>query len=164
MKIKIIVACDPSGGIGKNNQLLCHLPADLKYFKENTVGHTVIMGKNTYQSIGKPLPGRILWVITHHPFKSTEQVYTFQGIDEAIEKGREIKLEELWIAGGEKIYRQTLHTADVIYRTLIHHKFDADTFFPSLGSEWKIVSSTYHAANEKNPYDYSFQILEKLTL
>jgi len=160
-KISIAVAIGENHAIGKNNQLLWHMPADLKFFKQTTSGHTVIMGRKTFDSVGKPLPNRRNVVITRDPELQIEGVELVNSLDEALEI---TKTEEkpVFIVGGAEIYRQALPKTDKLYLTTIHHNFDADTFFPDFDrSEWTVISSEPHKADEKNKYDYTFEVLER---
>jgi dihydrofolate reductase len=160
-KISIAVAIGENHAIGKNNQLLWHMPADLKFFKQTTSGHTVIMGRKTFDSVGKPLPNRRNVVITRDTELQIEGVELVNSLDEALEI---TKTEEkpVFIVGGAEIYRQALPKTDKLYLTTIHHNFDADTFFPDFDrSEWTVISSEPHKADEKNKYDYTFEVLER---
>ena len=151
----MVVAADENNGIGKNNQLLCHLPADLKYFKNLTTGHAILMGRNTYDSIGKPLPNRINIIISKKT-KTIEGCTVFSSIEEGIAYAKSTNETELFIIGGDSIYKQSLQLSDTIYLTRIHHNFDADAFFPLLDDKWKLNNTVKHVADEKNKYDYTF--------
>lgn len=155
--ISIIVAIAENNEIGRQGDLLCHLPSDLKHFKEVTSGSTVIMGKRTFFSLPKhPLPNRRNIVITDvqgETFEGAEAVYS---IDEAIRVADKDK--ENFIIGGGMVYRQFMPLADKLYITHIRHTWaDADTFFPPIEeSVWKQITIEHHTADEKNPYDYDF--------
>ncbi|HUH32537.1 MAG TPA: dihydrofolate reductase, partial [Daejeonella sp.] len=139
---------------GKNNQLLCHMPADLKHFKQLTIGHPVIMGRKTYDSMGKPLPNRRNIVITKQDLQipGCEVVHS---VKEALEVSSAEELVS--IIGGATIFTQSMDLIDTIYLTCIHHLFEADTFFPKIDTElWKITEREDYEADEKNPYPYSF--------
>jgi dihydrofolate reductase len=159
--ISIIVAIDENFAIGKNNDLLWHLPNDLKRFKALTTGHKIIMGRNTYLSLPKrPLPNRTSIVITDKKDEVFEGTITVYSIEEAI--NRIENNEEVFIIGGGMIYREFLPKADRLYLTLVHHTFEADTFFPEINfDEWKEVEKAGFAADEKNPYEYSYLTLDK---
>lgn len=129
MLISIIVIADENNGIGKNNQLLCHLPADLKYFKQTTLGHTIVMGRKTFESIGKPLPGRTNIVISRQTDLAIEGCLVLPHLGDAINHAKASGETELFITGGGTIYELTLPLADKVYLTRLHHQFDADTFF-----------------------------------
>ncbi len=161
IKISQVVVVDENNAIGKNNQLLCHLPADLKHFKSLTMGAPVIMGRKTFDSMGKPLVNRRNIVITRQDIK-IEGCEVVHSIEEAMVlcKGE----EKVSIIGGADIFRQSLHLTDIIYLTRIHHQFDADTYFPPINvEEWKEVSRAYHEADEKNIFPYSFITLKRKT-
>jgi dihydrofolate reductase len=153
--ISIIVAIAENFAIGKNNDLLFHLPNDLKHFKEITSGHTIIMGRNTLLSLPKwPLPNRRHIVITDKKddfFKGCETVFS---IDEAIEKVKDE--DEAFIIGGGMIYRQFFPIAGKLYLTLVHKPFDADVWFPEIDySEW-VETSREDFYDEKNGFNYSY--------
>jgi dihydrofolate reductase len=161
MKISMIVAADEKNGIGKNNELLCHLPADLKYFKHLTTGHAILMGRKTYESIGKPLPNRTNIIISRNT-NALEGCHVFNSIEAGIDFAKTLNETELFIIGGDSIYQQSLALTNAVYLTRIHHVFSADAFFPSLENDWQITSETKHLADEKNKFDYSFQTFEKV--
>ena len=155
--ISIIVAIAKNYAIGKKGDLLCHLPADLKHFKEITSGHTVMMGERTFLSLPKhPLPNRRNIVLTDVPSKTFEGAETVYSLDEMVAKVSPD--EEAFVIGGGMVYRQMMERADKLYITHIHHSWDdADTFFPEIDSAfWKQISAERHAADENNPYDYTF--------
>ena len=156
MKISIIVAVAENLAIGKNNQLLCHLPADLQHFKKITSGGTVVMGLNTFLSLPNgALPNRKNIVISAEPV-TCDGCTVVYSIDEAIELCK--NETEIFIIGGASIYRQTIDIADTLYITWIKHSFeDADTFFPAIDIEkWQEIDREDFSADEKNKYDYSF--------
>ena len=155
MTINLIVAVDLKNGIGKNNLLPWHLPADLKYFKSVTSGHPIIMGRKTYDSIGKVLPNRKNIII------SRQAELEIQGaiITDSLEKSFELcKTEEkVFVIGGAQIFQQAIPLADIIYLTLIHHNFEADVFFPEIDSnKWIEEDCIRNEPDEKNIYSYSF--------
>ena len=155
--ISIIVAISENYAIGKKGDLLCHMPADLKHFKEITSGKTVLMGERTFFSLPKhPLPNRrniVLTDIQNKTFEGAEAVYS---LDELVAKVQD--KAEAFVIGGGMVYRQMMPRADKLYITHIHHSWDdADTFFPEIKeSEWKLLSAERHNADDKNPYDYTF--------
>lgn len=159
MKLSLIAAVDQNMGIGKNNQLLCHLPNDLKRFKKITMGKPIVMGRRTFQSIGKPLPGRRNIVIsTTQPAIEGTEVY--QDIDEALASCD--KDDEIMIIGGATLYQQLIDKADTLYLTHIHETFDADTFFPEFNAEqWQVISSESVSKDEKNPYSFELKTYQK---
>lgn len=156
MEIAAIVATDLNNGIGKNNALLCYLPADLKYFKTTTMGCPVIMGRKTYDSMnGKLLPGRRNMIVTRQKDLKIEGAEIFHSVEEALKHCHE---EKVFIIGGAEIFRLSMHLIDTLYRTLIKNTFDADTFFPEIKSdEFEKVSEECFAADEKNTQDYCFE-------
>ncbi|MES2380270.1 MAG: dihydrofolate reductase [Bacteroidota bacterium] len=160
MKISMIVAADEQNGIGKNNQLLCHLPADLKYFKNLTTGHAILMGRKTFDSIGKPLPNRVNIVISRN-VKAIDGCVVFDTVTAGIDYAKSLNETELFIIGGDSIFKQSLEQTDVVYLTRIHHTFEADTFFPALGNSWKLLEETACKADEKNKFDYTFKTFGK---
>jgi dihydrofolate reductase len=159
MIISIIVAIGENHAIGKNNQLLWHMPNDLKHFKDVTSGRTIIMGRKTFDSVGKPLPKRRNIVVTR-------QDITIPGCEvvKSIEDGIALCAgeDEVFIGGGAEIYRLAMHLTNRIYLTIIHHAFDADTFFPEIDkNEWKETERENYPADEKNAFPYSFITLER---
>ena len=160
-KISIIVALARNFAIGKNNQLLWHIPADLKRFKKITSGHQVIMGKLTYESLPiKPLPNRKNIVISDNPLDSFDGCITVHSFEEAVELCNEH--DESFIIGGGSVYRQFLPVCNKLYITLVHKDFEADTFFPRLDlDQWHQVEREDHGPDEINDFSYSFLIFEK---
>ena len=158
--ISIIVAIAENYAIGKKGDLLCHMPADLKHFKEITSGSTVLMGERTFFSLPKhPLPNRRNIVLTDVQGKTFEGAEAVYSIPELVERAKsKDKSEEAFVIGGGMVYRQMMPLADKLYITHIHHSWeDADTFFPEIKEEeWKLLSAERHEADDKNPYDYTF--------
>ncbi|MEJ7691742.1 dihydrofolate reductase [Daejeonella sp.] len=155
MTISLIVATDEKNGIGKNNQLPWHLPADLKHFKTLTTGHPIIMGRKTFESIGKALPNRRNIVISRQASYVAEGADVVSSLQDAFDLcDDEI---EAFVIGGAQIFEQSLSQADVLYLTVIHHEFDADTFFPQIDpTNWIKAESSTHEPDEKNIYSYTF--------
>ncbi len=166
MKIRLIVAISENNAIGKDNNLIWHLPEDLKRFKRLTTGHTIVMGRNTYESIGRPLPNRKNIVITRQKDYTAEGCMVVNSIEEALEVSKNEK--EVFIIGGSQIYKQVLDKdlAEQLDITLVHHSFDADTFFPEIDlNVWKkIIRIDYDKDDKdnKNTYDYSFITYTKI--
>jgi dihydrofolate reductase len=159
MILQIVVIVDENNGIGKDNQLLCHMPADLKHFKKHTIGHPVIMGRKTFDSMGKALPGRRNIVITRQELE-LEGCEVVGSIEQALELCSGEQLAS--IIGGAMIFEQSMSLVDRIHLTCIHHKFEADTFFPKTDpASWKITSKEDHDADDKNPYPYSFMTYDR---
>ena len=155
--LSIIVAIAENYAIGKKGELLCHLPADLKHFKEITSGKTVLMGERTFYSLPKhPLPNRRNIVLTDVPGKTFDGAEVAYSLDELHQKVADE--QEAFVIGGGMVYRQMMPLADKLYITHIHHSWeDADTFFPEIDLKtWKSVSAVRHEADEKNPYAYTF--------
>jgi dihydrofolate reductase len=166
MNISIIVATSKNNAIGINNQLPWHLPADLKYFKQLTTGHVIVMGSNTYLSIGKPLPNRTTIVITsqQNPDWMVDGIHIAHSINEAIEKAKSLNETECFIIGGAKIYNQTIQFANKIYKTEIDINIEnADAFFPTMNmEEWKLTNQQDCLADEKNKMDYCYKTYQKM--
>jgi len=159
MNINIVVAIAANNAIGKNNKLLWHLPKDLKHFKELTTGHTVIMGRKTFDSVGKPLPNRRNIVVTRQNIQ-IESCEVVNSLDAALElaKGE----TEVDIVGGAEIYRQAMPLTDFIYLTVVHQNFEADTFFPEIDeSQWQEIAREDHQTDEKHAFPFSFMTLKR---
>lgn len=148
--------------IGKDNNLVWHLPADLKFFKQTTKGHTLIMGRKTFESLANPLPQRDSWVITRKKDYQRDGITVFNSLESAIEAGQQKGLESIFILGGGEIYSQSMGIADKMIITEVHHEFDGDTYFPEIDPEiWREVSREEHKADEKNKYDFAFVQYER---
>ena len=157
-----MVARSDNRVIGKDNDLVWHMPADLKYFKQTTMGHYAIMGRKTYESVDKPLPGRTNVIITRQPDYHRENCLVVHSVEEAFALGEENGQEEVFILGGSQIYELTMRLADRIYLTEIKAEFEGDSYFPEIDpAQWKEVKREEHAPDEKNPYPYAFVVLEK---
>jgi len=155
MNINLIVAIDEKNGIGKNNLLPWHLPADLKHFKTITTGHPIIMGRKTFDSIGKALPNRRNIVISRNAGLIIPGVELCSSLNNAIELCKDEK--DVFVIGGAQIFEQALPVANILYLTIIHEDFDADVFFPEINmNEWNEVEKNLHQPDEKNLYSYSF--------
>lgn len=156
--ISLIVAAAENNAIGMSNQLLWHLPNDLKFFKNTTWGMPVIMGRKTFESVNKPLPGRFNIVITRQARWQVDGVITATDLQDALKKAAETNCKEFFIAGGGEIYKEAFRQAGKIYLTRVHETIDGDTFFPVIDeSEWQLISSEDFVADEKHKYAYSFQ-------
>lgn len=160
--ITIIAAIGNQNELGKDNDLIWHLPADLKRFKKVTSGNYIIMGRNTYESIGRPLPNRTTVIITRNKTYQQEGCVVVHSIEEALEVSKE--QEQVFIIGGAKIYEQCM-AKDLVDRldiTQVHAKFEADVFFPEIDPNiWEVVAKEDHKADEKNQFDYSFLSYQK---
>lgn len=160
--VTIVVAMGEKNEIGSNNQLLWHLPKDLKHFKDLTSGHPVIMGRKTYESIGKPLPNRTNIVISRQKDWFEEGILIVGSIKEAVKFAKKID-EEVFIIGGGNIYEQTMDITDKLEVTLVKADLEADTFFPKIDDKiWMKTQEVCHEKDEKNPYDFCFQTYEKI--
>jgi dihydrofolate reductase len=159
MIISFVVAIAENNAIGKNNQLLWSLPKDMKHFKEITNGHTIIMGRRTFDSMGKPLPNRRNIVITRNRELEIPGAEVTNSLADALSRCEAD--EEVFIIGGAEIYKEALDKTDRIYLTRVHQRFDADTFFPDLNMEdWVETAREEHQPDEKNPIAFTFLTLE----
>lgn len=159
MTKSLVVAASENNAIGKNNQLLWHLPNDLKFFKNTTWGMPVIMGRKTFESVNKPLPGRFNIVITRQQDWQADGVIVAADLDDALQKAAETNCKEAFIIGGGEIFKQSMDIADKIYLTRVHANIEGDTFFPAIDeSKWQLNSNQDFPADEKHAFAYSFQI------
>jgi dihydrofolate reductase len=166
MKVSLIVAVSQNGVIGKDNNLIWHLPKDMKFFKDTTMGHHVIMGRKNFESIPhkfRPLPNRTNIVITRQSDYKAEDSIVVNSLEESLKVAKSNAENEAFIIGGGQIYKLALEAnlIDRIYLTKIHHSFDGDTFFPELNSDWIEVNREDCFQDENHKYDYSFIVLEK---
>jgi dihydrofolate reductase len=158
--ISIIVAMDRNHLIGKDNDLPWRIPADLAYFKKVTSGSTIVMGRKTYESIGKPLPNRRNIILSRKDFFA-EGCETLHSLEEV--KSMEEDNKELFIIGGAHIFKEALPFADLLYLTYIDEEFEGDTYFPTLDErEWDLIFEEKGMKDEKNPYDYFFRKYKRL--
>jgi dihydrofolate reductase len=161
--ISAIVAMAENRAIGKGNQMPWHLPADLKHFKAITTGHPIIMGRKTFESIGKALPNRTNIVITRDAAFKADGCIVANSIEKGIKEATSHATDEIFVIGGAEIYKQSLPLIQRIYLTVVHKEFEGDAFFPQLEkNEWKEVGHETHPAEEVNVYSYSFLKLEKV--
>ena len=166
MKVSLIVAASENHVIGKDNDLIWHLPKDMKFFKETTQNHFVIMGRKNFESIPekyRPLPNRTNVVVTRQSNYAAEGCIFFNSIEKALAKAKEANDSEPFIIGGGEIYRLALdqNLVDRIYFTRVHKTYEGDTFFPKLSNDWKLISSVKNKADEKHVCDYTFEVYEK---
>lgn len=162
MKLAIIVAMDEHRLIGKNNDLPWKLSADLQFFRRTTMGKPIVMGRNTHESIGRPLPGRQNIVITSQADYQAEGCDVVNSLENALALCRDA--EEVMVMGGASLYEQTVALADKLYLTRVHANLDGDTWFPEWSErDWQLISSEPHQADEKNQYDYSFELYQRVT-
>jgi dihydrofolate reductase len=158
--ISLIVAVDEKGGIGKDNKLPWHLRSDLKRFKSLTMGHHLVMGRKTYETIGKPLPGRTMVVVTNNTAYHPNGCIIVNTIEEAIRVVERNHETEVFIIGGGEVFKQSIDFANKIYLTNVHADVDADIFFPKIDSSvWKLVWSKVTTSDEKDEYESDFKIL-----
>ncbi|EPD53097.1 hypothetical protein HMPREF1210_00828 [Paenisporosarcina sp. HGH0030] len=157
--ISLIVAHDMNRVIGKDNKMPWHIPNELAYFKEKTMGKAIVMGRNTFESIGRPLPGRLNIVITRNTSYNPEGVTVVHSIEEAIEIARKHH-EEVMVIGGEQIFKEVLPYTDLIYVTLIQNEFEGDTFFPPYEDGWD-VASTSETITTDSGLQYQYMIYKK---
>jgi len=162
MTLSLLLAADENNVIGKDNQLPWHLPNDLKYFKNLTWGMPILMGRKTFDSIGKPLPGRKSIVITRNKDWQHQNVEVVHSVDEAIDLAKADDVKEIFVIGGAEIFNSALEKADRVYLTRIHHQFEGDVFFPVLNeTQWQLVNSKYCEPDEKNAFAHTFQVWER---
>lgn len=166
MRISLIVALSENHVIGRNNKLPWYLPNDLKYFKQVTMGLPIVMGRKTFESIGKPLPGRTNIVVTRNNDWSADGVRVAHSLEEAFELAESIAeidgREELMIIGGDQIYQSALPLVDRMYLTEVHAHVDGDAYFPKFEpAEWCEIGREDFEAVEPNPYDYSFVVYDR---
>jgi dihydrofolate reductase len=159
MKISLVVAASDNHAIGKDNQLLWHLPKDMRFFKNTTWALPILMGRKTFESLGnKPLPGRLNLVITRQAGVTYNGATVVSSLEEAISMAKQNDYKELMVIGGGEIYTMALPMADSIYLTRVHTTIEGDTYFPVLGTDWVMESSEPHLADEKHAFNFDFEI------
>ncbi len=162
MKISLVVAASDNHAIGKDNQLLWHLPKDMRFFKNTTWALPILMGRKTFESLGnKVLPGRMNIIITRQANKEYEGAKVVTSLEQAIELAKQNDYKELMVIGGGEIYQMALPLADTIYLTRVHTSIEGDTYFPALGAEWMPESSEPQLADEKHAFDFDFEIWQR---
>ena len=163
MTISLVVAAANNNTIGKDGKMPWHLPADMKHFKNITWGMPVIMGRKTFESLGKPLSGRKNIVISRQPDFKAERIVIVKNFDDALFAAKQTDAKEVFVIGGGEIYRLAYENAKRIYLTRVKAEPEGDVFFPDLDpKEWFLVSEDEHTADEKQQYSYSFQIWERV--
>ncbi len=163
LKVYLLVAAAENNAIGLNGQLLWHLPNDLKYFKGLTWGMPVVMGRKTFESVNKPLPGRFNIVLTNQRTWTHENVQVATDMSMAMDVAKATDCKEVFIIGGGVLYQQMMPHADRIYMTRVHTTLAGDTFFPEINTdEWTLHSAQPMKADEKHAYDYTFEVWEKI--
>jgi dihydrofolate reductase len=161
MQLSIIVAMDRNRVIGKNDALPWHISEDLKHFKKITMGKPIVMGRKTHESIGRPLPGRENIIITRDKNYKAEGCTVLHSLEDIFKHCKDV--DEVMITGGSEIYRYALEKASRLYLTEVHAEIEGDTFFPEFDrNEWQETSREAFNADEKNDYDYSFVVLDKI--
>jgi dihydrofolate reductase len=162
MRVSLIVAWADDQVIGRDNALPWHLPADLKHFKQLTMGHHLVVGRKTWESIGRALPGRTIIVLSGSERQLPKQVVRAGSLDEALAVARDAGDDEVFIAGGASIYARALPVADRLYLTRITGSIPGDTYFPQVDwSQWHRSESAAHEPDEKNPHPYRFETWER---
>ncbi|WP_449536640.1 dihydrofolate reductase [Ferdinandcohnia sp. Marseille-Q9671] len=160
--ISLLLAMDKNQLIGKDNDLPWRLPADLAYFKRVTMGHPIIMGRKTYDSIGRPLPGRENIIVTRDKTYHAEGCKVIHSIEEIVTLSENTE-QELFVIGGAEIFKEILPYSDRLYITEIEEEFEGDTYFPAFDkADWKVISKEKGIKDEKNQYDYTFLVYEKV--
>ena len=160
--ITLVVAMGKKGEIGLDNQLLWHMPKDLKHFKEITSGHPIVMGRKTFESIGKALPNRTNIVVSRKENWFEEGILIVGSLKEALKFAQKID-ENTMVIGGAEIFKQTIELADRLEVTFVDSEFEVDTFFPKIQPKiWKMIAEEKHEKDEKNPYDFSFRTYERI--
>jgi dihydrofolate reductase len=152
-KVSIICAMSENRAIGKDNKLLWDIPEDLKFFRETTLNHPIIMGRKTFESIGRALPKRTNIVITRNPAYQADGITTVKNLEEAISFAKKEEEEEIFIIGGGQIYKEALNYADTLYLTIVKGSFEADTFFPEYSSFKEVYRESYN--NGKHKFDFA---------
>ena len=162
MLISLVVAASENNVIGKDNKLLWRLPNDMKFFKNTTWAMPVIMGRKTFDALGKPLTGRTNIVITRQKEWKADAVRVVENLNEAIAAAEHTDAKEAFVIGGGEIYEQSIDRAERIFLTRVHAVFEGDTFFPPVSDDkWKLVSNLDFKADEKHAFPYTFQIWER---
>ena len=158
MNITLVVAASENNAIGLNNQLLWHLPKDMRFFKNTTWGMPILMGRKTFESMGsKPLNGRLNIIITRNKNWVNEDVTVVHTMEEATYVATKFSYNELLVIGGGEIYEMALPMAQKIWLTRVHTTIDGDVYFPKLNESWELVSSTQNAADEKHKFSFDFE-------
>lgn len=157
--IIMIAAAAENNALGKNNDLLWHLPDDFKRFKQLTTGHHIIMGRKTFESFPKPLPNRTHIIVTKQKDYKPEGCLIANSIEEAIQMVPAD--EDVFVIGGGEIYNLAMPYADKIELTRVHDSFEADTFFPAIDSDWELKASSFHPKDEKHRFDFTYETFLK---
>lgn len=162
MTLSIIVAASENNVIGINNHLPWHLPVDMKYFKDTTMGKPIVMGRKSFEELGRVLPGRPNIMITRQPEYAAEGLYIVPSLEAGIEKAKTFGTEEIFITGGGEIFKMALPIIDRLYLTRVHAEVTGDTYFPEFDPRgWKLVKNERHEKDEKHQYALTFQVWER---
>ena len=158
MNITLVVAASENNAIGLNNQLLWHLPKDMRFFKNTTWGMPILMGRATFESMGsKPLPGRLNIVLTRNKNWKSEGVMVVNTMEQAIELAKKYDYLELLVIGGGQVYEMALPMANKIWLTRVHCTLEGDTYFPTLGADWERISLAANVADAKHSHAFDFE-------
>jgi dihydrofolate reductase len=161
MIISFLVAVDKNKLIGRAGKLPWHLPADLAYFKQVTMGHTIVMGRKTYESIGRPLPGRVNVILTRDRSFTADNCVILHSVEEVLEKYKDT-MQELFIIGGSEIFVQFFPFVDKLYITKLESEFEGDTYFPDYDiNKWKVVSEEKGIIDAENLYEHTYYIYDR---
>ncbi len=157
MTIALIAAISQNRVLGKDNELVWHLPKDMRFFKTKTMGYPVVMGRKTFESFGSALPGRTNIIVTRNPGYRAEDAITVTSLEAGLAEAARYHADTIFVAGGAEIYRQALPLADTMYLTHIHAEVEGDAFFPEFSeSEWQVVAKESVPADEKHAYPFDF--------
>jgi len=162
MNITLVVAASQNNAIGKDNQLLWHLPKDMRFFKNTTWALPILMGRKTFESMGsKLLPGRLNIILTTQHGLKIEGAEVVHAIQEAVDIANKNDYKELMVIGGGQVYEMALPLAHKIWLTRVHTSIDGDTFFPTLGNEWEKIATETNCADEKHAFDFDFECWQR---
>ncbi len=163
MRVSLVVAAARNGVIGFRGDIPWHLPNDQRFFKDLTVGHCVVMGRKTFESLPRPLPNRKTIVLTRGTRKFAKGVESARDLSDALDRARALDFEECFIAGGEAVYREGIEFADCIYRTLVDADPVGDTVFPAIDeSHWRLIASEPHPVDERHALSFAFETWERV--
>jgi dihydrofolate reductase len=164
MIISLIAALDENGGIGLRDQIPWHLPADLARFKVLTMGHHLVVGRKTFQSIGSTLPGRQMIILTRNQGFDQPDSWMASNLKDALSLAEDAGEEEVFIIGGAEVYREALPLADKLYLTRVHAGLEADTYFPVIDQgDWDLVEEEFHPGDEKNPFPHTYYRYQRVS-
>lgn len=163
MKISLVAAIAQNNAIGKDNDLLWHLPVDFKHFKTTTSGHFILMGRKTFETFPKPLPNRTHLIITRQKnYTVADNCFAFASVKDALQFAKKQNQETVYVIGGGEIYKETISIANELVITHVNAVFeDADAFFPEIASDWKMISEEFNKSDEKNKFDFTITVYHK---